>query len=153
MREKASVIVQKVVQAPLRAAARLLEQVMLEFTILLLLGGGLLAWWQWDWLTDDASGSEIVRNVGLIVAAAVAVPIAIWRSRVAERQADTAHRSLLDQRFQQALTMAGDDEAALQVSGIHALRRLAAEYPDIYEEQVDEVLDALAQFPVGDESP
>ncbi len=56
---------------------------------------------------------------------------------------------MLGQRFQQALELAGNEEGALQVSGIHALRRLAEEYPGIYEEQVAEVFDALAQFPIG----
>ena len=122
---------------------------MLELIVGILVLGGLVAWWQWNWITDGSTGSEVLRNVGLIVAAVVAIPLAIWRSRVAERQAETAHLAMLGQRFQQALELAGNKEGALQVSGIHALRRLAEEYPGLYEEQVAEVFDALAQFPIG----
>ena len=133
----------------LRAGARRLESLMLEFTVALLIAGGLLVWWQWTWVAEDASGSEVARNMVLASAAVVALPLAIWRSRVAEMQADTAHRAMLHQRFQQALEMAGSKEGALQVSGIHSLRRLAEEYPEAYEEQVAEVFDALARFPIG----
>lgn len=140
---------ERAVRSPLRWLVRLLEHMMLEFTALLLVGGGLFVWWQWDWLTEDASGSAVVRNLGLVVAAAIALPIAIWRSRVAERQAETAHQTMLDQRFQQALEMVGSEEGALQMTGIYALRRLAAEYPQLYEARVAEVVDTLAQFPFG----
>ena len=50
-----------------------------------------------DWLANDLwiclvntpdgpeSGSTIIRNLGLLIAAIVALPLAIWRSKVAER--------------------------------------------------------------------
>ena len=36
-----------------------------------------------------------IRNLVLVLAAIAALPLAIWRSKVAERQADTAQRGLL----------------------------------------------------------
>ena len=56
----------------------------------------------WDWLRDGPdgveSGSTTVRNLGLVVAGLIALPLAIWRSLVAQRQADTAQQSLLNER-------------------------------------------------------
>ena len=59
----------------------------------------------WCWLVADESGSTTIRNLGLVIAAIVALPLAIWRSIVAERQAATAQRqsetaqsSLLNER-------------------------------------------------------
>ena len=95
--------------------------------------------------------TEDIRNVGLVVAAVIALPVAIWRSRVAERQADTAHRDLLDGRFQHAIQMLGSSVPAIRVTGLNALRRLAAEYPDSYGGRVEELFDVLRQFPVEDD--
>lgn len=95
--------------------------------------------------------TEDVRNVGLVVAAVIALPVAIWRSRVAEQQADTAHLDLLDGRFQHAVEMLGSSVPAIRVTGMNALRRLAAEYPDSYGDRVEELFDVLRQFPVEDE--
>ena len=106
--------------------------------------------------------TEDIRNVGLVVAAVIALPVAIWRSRVAEQQADTAHLDLLDgrfqhavemlgSRFQHAVEMLGSSLPAIRVTGMNALRRLAAEYPDSYGDRVEELFDVLRQFPVEDE--
>ena len=89
------------------------------------------------WLTGEESGSTTIRNLGLVVAAAIGLPLAIWRSRVAERQAEaaqrqseTAFRSLLSDQFQKAAEMLGHPKsAAVRIGGINALARLAREHP------------------------
>ena len=44
----------------------------------------------WAWLIAGESGSAIIRNLGLVIAAVIALPLAVWRSVVADRQAKTA---------------------------------------------------------------
>ena len=39
------------------------------------------------------------------------LPIAVWRSYIAHRQAETAHTSLLAERYQRAVEMLGGKEA------------------------------------------
>ena len=63
----------------------------------------------WDWLSDGESGSTTVRNVALVLAGVVALPVAIWRSVVADRQAKTAQQGLLNERYQKAAEMLGSD--------------------------------------------
>ena len=53
-----------------------------------------------DWLSNVESWSAIIRNFGLVIAAGIALPLAIWRSIVAARQATTAQLGLLNERYQ-----------------------------------------------------
>lgn len=108
----------------------------LAFWVLLLLALVIALWKACPaWLTGEESGSTTIRNLGLVVAAAIGLPLAIWRSRVAERQAEAAHRqaetafrSLLNDRFQKAAEMLGHPaSAAVRIGGINALARLARE--------------------------
>ena len=77
----------------------------------LLVVAGLFVWCFWDWLRKVSggyeSGTATVRNLGLLVTAIIALPLAIWRSIVADRQGETAWRQsetaahgLLNERYQ-----------------------------------------------------
>ena len=136
-----------------------MDQHLLVATLMVLLVEALLFaafvvnWW--DWLTCGDSGSTVFRNLGLVAAALVALPLAIWRSRVAEQQneisrgqSEIAHRGQLDGRFEQAVGMLGSESEALRLAGVQALRRLADGYPDDYKHQVDGLLDAVLQFEI-----
>ena len=101
-----------------------------------LAAGTVLSWVFWDWLRDGESGSSTVRNVGLLVGAIIAMVLAIWRSRVAGRQADTAERGLLNDRFQKGAEMLGSGVLAVRIGGIHGLSNLASEHPGQYHVQV-----------------
>ena len=50
----------------------------------------------WEWLSGAESGSTTIRNVALVGAGLVALPLAIWRGVVADRQAKTAQQGLLN---------------------------------------------------------
>ena len=99
--------------------------------------GVLLSWRFWEELGDDEeSVSTTVRNVGLVIGGVVAILLAIWRSRVAERQAgaaqrqaNTAQQNLLDERYQRGAEMLGSDILAVRLGGIYGLQRLAEEHP------------------------
>lgn len=111
----------------------------------------LLATMYWDWLnvgeangkTIRKSGSELIRNLGLVITAIIALPLAIWRSIVAERQAiasqrqaETAQRSLLNERYQKGAEMMGSEVLSVRLGGIYALARLAREHPEEYHTQI-----------------
>lgn len=84
------------------------------------------------WLSGGESGSTTLRNLGLMLAAAIGLPLAIWRSIVAERQTDAAYRQsdtamqmLLNDRFQKAAEMLGNaDVGSVRIGGIHTLTRI-----------------------------
>ena len=103
------------------------------------------------WLTGWESASTTLRNLGLMLAAAIGLPLAIWRSIVAERQADatrrqsdTAVQMLLNDRFQKGAEMLGNaDFGSVRIGGIHALARLAREYPDSFHLPVMQLFSAF----------
>ena len=96
----------------------------------------------WDWLSIESNGSTI-RNIGLVAAAIIALPLAIWRSKVAERQAataqrqsETAQRGLLNERYRKGVDMLGSENLTVRLGGIYALAWLAREYPGDYHTQI-----------------
>ena len=90
----------------------------------------------WKWLSEGESNSDTIRNVGLVIAGAIALPLALWRSLVAQRQAEAAQRQaftaqfrLAEDRFQKGAEMLGSDVLSVRVGGIYALRGLADDMP------------------------
>ena len=124
---------------------------------LILSGVGVLIW-KWDWLraldeTKD-SNSNTLGNVALIGAGFLALAFAAWRakiadsqSRTAQRQADTAQRGLLNERYQKGAEMLGNSVLATRMGGIYALHRLAEEHPNEYHVQIMRLLCAFARYP------
>ncbi len=119
---------------------------------LILVAATVIAWMRCPaWLTDIESGSTTIRNLGLVILAAVGLPLAIWRSLIAERQGQAAHRqseiaeqNLRHDRFQKGAEMLGHpDIGSVRIGGIHALARLAAEFPDVFHVPVMRTLAAF----------
>ncbi len=134
----------------------------MSWVLFVLLGAYLLATMYWDWLsvgeangqTIRKSGSELVRNLGLVIAAIIALPLAIWRSIVVERQAiasqrqaETALRSLLNERYQKGAEMLGSEVLSVRLGGIYALARLAREHPEEYHTQIMQLFCAFVRVP------
>ena len=114
----------------------------------------LLAIVWWDWLRGEQSGSEAMRNVGLIIAGSVAFPLAIWRAFVADRQASaaqsqtaTAQQGLRNERYQKGAEMLGSEILSVRLGGIYALQSLAWEYPEQYYVQCMRLLCAFVRNP------
>ena len=103
------------------------------------------------WLTGGESASTTLRNLGLLLAAAIGLPLAIWRGIVAERQADAARRQadtavqiLLNDRFQKSAEMLGNAViGSVRMGGIYALARLASEYPETFHMPVMQLFSAF----------
>lgn len=111
-----------------------------------------------DWLIGYGSGGAAIRNVGLIIAALTALPVAIWRGIVADkqsaasrRQADTAQRGLRNERYQRSVEMLGSEVLSVRLGGIYALQLLAKEDPEEYHIQIMGIFCAFARQPTKDE--
>ena len=109
----------------------------------------------WDSLAGDESGSATIRNVGLVIAGSLAIPLAVWRAVVADKQASSAQRQtavaqqgLLNERYQKAAEMLGSDVLSVRIGGVHSLRDLAIEQPTQYHVRVMRLLCAFARNPV-----
>ncbi len=127
--------------------------------VVVLVVGSVLSWVFWDCLHDDReSVSSTMRNLGLVIGAAVAAMLAVWRSRVAERQASAAdsqveatRQSLLNERYQQGAEMLGGKDLSVRLGGIYALQRLAEERPNQYHIQIMQLLCAFVRHPTKHE--
>ena len=113
---------------------------------------------RWDWLqtadpTQRDSNSATLRNVVLVIAALIAVPLALWRSWVAERQVRVAQSGLLNERYQKGAEMLGSGVPSVRLGGIYALRILAEEHPRRYGVQVLRLFAAFVRHPTREERP
>ena len=104
----------------------------------------------WDWLSAGESGSETIRNIGLLVGGVLALMFATWRSRIAERQANTAQQGLFNERYQKGAEMLGSSVSAVRLGGIYTLKRLAAVYPEQCHVQTMELFCAFVRNPATD---
>ena len=134
-------------------------------SLLVAVAGTVLAFVFWDRLSDGESPSTTIRNVGFVIAGLVALPLAVWRGVVADKQSTAAHRqaataleqsaiaqrSLLNERYQQGANMLGDAVLSVRLGGIYALERLAAEHPEEYHVRIMKLLCAFVRHPTGDE--
>ena len=119
---------------------------------IVLIGCGLASWRFWGVLHgDEGSVSTTVRNVGLVIGGIIAVLLAIWRSLVATRQADTAQQSLLNERFQNAAAMLGNENLSVRLGGVYALQALIEEHPDRYYVTCMRLLCAFVRNPPANE--
>ena len=75
------------------------------------------------------------------------MPLAIWRSKVAESQAKTAQQALLNERYQTAAEMLGNDVVTVRLGGIFALQELGRRYPVEYHIQALKLLCAFVCNP------
>ena len=117
-----------------------------------MLAGIILARLFWDDLRgDEESLSATVRNLGLVKGGLIAIILAVWRSVVGSRQADTAQRGLLNERYQKGAEMLGSEVLSVRLGGIYALRQLSDEHPEQYHVQVMRLFCAFACHPTGAE--
>ena len=110
--------------------------------------GVTLAWENWEVLhSEQDSVSTTVRNLGLVIGGVIAILLAVWRSIVAERQAETAQQSLMNERYQKGAEMLGNEALAVRLGGIYALERLAVDHPEQYHLQVMELFCGFVRHP------
>ncbi len=114
--------------------------------------GALLAWQYWGELRGDGESlSTTVRNVGLVVGGVIAILLALWRSTIAERQSETAQRTLLNEQYQRGAEMLGNRVHSVRLGGIFALQQLATEHPELYHVPVMRLICAFVRHPAQSE--
>ena len=59
--------------------------------------------------------------------ATIALPLAVWRGVVADRQSTAAQEGLRNERYQKGAEMLGSEILSVRMAGIYALRHLAEE--------------------------
>ena len=105
----------------------------------------------WSELRGEDPNSTTIRNMVLVLGGVIAGILALWRSIVAERQADTAQQSLLNERYQKGAEMLGSQTLSVRLGGIYALQRLAAEHPEQYHIEVMKLSCAFVRNPTKDD--
>ena len=120
------------------------------WAVLVIVASSISSPYYWDWLSAEESNSSTIRNIFLAAAALIALPLAIWRSTVAGRQADTAQQQsgiaqqqseiaqsgLLNERYQKGAEMLGSGVLSVRLGGIYALQSLASEDSEQYHIQI-----------------
>jgi hypothetical protein len=109
--------------------------------------------------------SELVRNYGLVAAAALGVILAWWRSRASNRQAiaalrqaEVAQRDHVVEMFNRAVDQLGSEKLEVRLGAIYTLKRISRDpqYAD-YRTPILETLTAYirerTREDTGDESP
>ena len=122
-----------------------LEKWTAPLTLMVLSAVLVLSIWCWDSWRGEESNGTANRNLVLIMAAIAALPLAIWRSKVAERQSETAQRGLLNERYQKGVDKLGSETPWNRISGIYALALLAREKPRDYHVQIMGLLCAFVR--------
>ena len=124
--------------------------------ILCLVAGVVVPTVYWDLLRqgspDPVSNSEAVRTVAFVVGGGLAFVFALWRALLAQRQAEIADRTLLDERYERGITALGSENLAVRLGGIYALQKLAQEHPSLYHIQVMKSFCAFVRHPIQDGS-
>lgn len=105
----------------------------------------------WDWLSDGASNSATIRNLGLFGIVPLSLWLATWRNGIAQGQAETARGSLLNERYQSGAQMLAGSTPLIRIGGIHALQQIAQESPDTHRRQAIRLLAAFVRNPPRDE--
>ncbi|QPJ64466.1 MAG: pentapeptide repeat-containing protein [Candidatus Nitrohelix vancouverensis] len=94
------------------------------------------------WLLDH---HEEIRNLGLVFAAGIALPLAIWRSLIAHRQTRIAENNHLADTYTKAIDQLGKEENEIRLGGLYALEKIAKNNRS-YNTQVMEVLCAFVRL-------
>ena len=103
----------------------------------------------WCWLTGHGTESPgaTVRNAALVIAAPVTLILALWRSRVAQRQADIAYRTFHGETYRAAVSMLEHQRLFVRLGGIATLLQLARAYPAEFHLRVVHILAAFVRHP------
>nr|WP_320141248.1 hypothetical protein [uncultured Cohaesibacter sp.] len=98
------------------------------------------AGWDIEGYFGDKDHITSLRNLALILLGVIGLPLAIWRSTVAQQQIFVAQKGQYADRFAKAAAMLADDSLPVREAGIYALRELAMADPKGHYFQVQDLL-------------
>ena len=115
---------------------------------------GVLTILNWEWLSaKEESNAATIRNLSLVVGGVAALVIACWRSVVAaqqvvvaQRQAETAERGLLNERYQRGAEMMGSEVPTVRLGGIFALQSLDEDHIEQYHVEIMKLFMAFLPY-------
>lgn len=83
--------------------------------------------YNWDGLNGSGSPSATIQNVGLGIAAVLALIFVIWRERIASNRAGDALSVSLAQRYQDGARLLASDSMIERIAGINLIEELGRE--------------------------
>jgi uncharacterized protein YjbI with pentapeptide repeats len=102
-----------------------------------------------EWFINN---HEAYRSLGLILAAVIGLPLAIWRSFIAQQQARSAEEQAriaaenhLAETYTKAIDQIGNEKEAIQLGGLYALEKIVYSNSE-YHSQIMEVLCAFVRL-------
>nr|WP_321482728.1 pentapeptide repeat-containing protein [uncultured Cohaesibacter sp.] len=96
---------------------------------------------QWHNISGSSvDASTLLRNLGWLLITAIGLPVVIWRSFVAQSQANIAQMGQHADRFAKAASMLSDESRPVREAGIFALRELAIANSEGYYFSVQDLL-------------
>ena len=117
------------------------------YPVLFLLIAAALVVTYWSQLSNLESESATIRNFAIVLFAIIGLGLAIWRGAVADKQAETAQQSLLNERYQKGAEMLGSNLLSVRLGGIYALKFLAQEHPKRYHVLIMQLLCGFVRHP------
>ena len=90
---------------------------------------------------------EQLTDIAPTLVALFALGIAVWRIRIADKQAGTASQSLSNERFMSAVELLGHRNMAIRLGGVAALAEMARSQPKAYHLRVMEIFAAFLAYP------
>ena len=103
-----------------------------------------LSYLYWNVLKGPDSAGATVRNIGLVGGGLIAIVLALWRSAIAQRQAEVAEQDSLDGQFQKAASMLGHEDLFVRIGGVSVLHYLGRNHLDRYGFQVCTILEKFS---------
>lgn len=94
--------------------------------------------------------SVVVRNIGMVSGGLIALGLAVWRSNVANWQASTARKSLLNDQYQRAAEMLGHSSMVVRIGGVQTLTELAIHHKDAFYGKTLKLIASFASNPSVD---
>ncbi len=90
---------------------------------------------------------EHVRNAGLVIGGVLALMLAYWRSRTADRQVETERAGQRSERFHRSAESLGHESMVVRHGAVFALQRLVDDDPHTYYVEVVKLLCAFVRTP------
>ena len=119
-----------------------------------------IGWCLWDDIAANDTPTNVVRNLALVAGGIIAWIFALWRSSIAEQQAEISKQQAslaktehFHERFENAsemLARPGIDGVFARLSGLRAFRLLIFDHSELGSEAIETVTMFMVQTPIDE---